>query len=121
MIIINAPMKIAQGEPFNYEFTVEGQDWTGYTGTALFKRAPKAVARYEEWTSTSQVEPILEVAVTAQVDGDVLLALTPAQTAIFPALPRVGYFKQAVCEFSLTNGSDVQKFQVRVLVAAELA
>ena len=119
MIIIDAPMKIAQGEPFNYEFTVEGQDWTGYTGTATFKRSVKAVAR-TDWTGVNPTEPLLEVTVDAQADGDVLLALTAAQTATLPALNRVGYFRQAVCEFNLTDGTDVQKFQCRVLVAAEI-
>jgi len=112
------PMKIAQGEPFGYDFTVSGQDWTGYTGTATFKRSLKAVPRSNYWL-TSEEEPIITVTVTANSAGLIQIGLTAAQTALFPALDRQGYFRQAVCEVSMTNGSDVQKFQSRVLVAAD--
>lgn len=100
------PMKIAQGEPFAYDFTVQGQDWTGWTGTATFKRSLKAVTGSK-------------VSVTADAAGLIQIGLTAAQTAEFPALDRQGYFKQAVCEVSMTNGTDVQKYQARVLVAAD--
>lgn len=113
------PMKIAQGEPFAYDFTVQGQDWTGYTGTATFKRAPQAVTRSNEWFDDT-VEPILSVAVTADAAGLIQIGLTAAQTATFPALPRLGFFRQAVCEVSMTNGADVQKFQARVMVGTKI-
>ena len=112
------PMRIAQGEPYGYDFTVQGQSWTGYTGTATFKRSLKAVTRSNYWL-TSEEEPIVTVAVTANSAGLIQIGLTAAQTALFPALDRQGYFRQAVCEVSMTNGTDVQKFQARVLVAAD--
>lgn len=110
------PMKIAQGEPFGYDFTVSGQNWTGYTGTATFKRTLKAVTGSN--LLTGEEEPIVTVSVTANAAGLVQIGLTAAQTALFPALDRQGYFRQAVCQVSLTNGTDVQRFQARVLVAA---
>lgn len=113
------PMKIAQGELFAYDFTVSGQDWTGWTGTAKFKRKPKAVTKGDPWF-TGEQEPILEVSVTADATGLVQIGLSAAQTAILPALPVLGYRKTAVGEVSLTNGTDVKKYQVRVLVAAQI-
>ena len=111
------PMKIAQGEPFAYDFTVEGQDWTGWTGTATFKRSVKAVTSGNSWTETES-EPIVEVDVTADAAGLIQIALTKAQTALFPALDRQGYFRQAMCQVTMVNGLDAQAFQARVLVAA---
>lgn len=111
------PMKIAQGEPFGYDFTVEGKNWTGYTGTATFKRSLKAVAGVNWWLTT-QEEPIVTVSVVADATGLVQIALTKTQTADFPTLDRQGYFRQAVCQVTMTSGADVQTFQARVLVAA---
>ena len=110
-------MKIAQGEPWGDDFTVEGQSWEGYTGTATFKRSVKAVTG-SNWWSDEQVEPIVAVDVVSDAAGLIQIALTPAQTALFPALDRQGYFRQAMCEVSMTDGTDVQKFQARVMVAA---
>ena len=112
-------MKIAQGEPFAYDFTVQGQDWTGWTGTATFKRSVKAVTSGNLLCETD-VEPIVAVDVTADAAGLIQIGLTATQTALFPALPRQGYFRQAVCEVSMTDGTDVQAFQARVLVAASM-
>lgn len=117
--IIPAPMKIGQGEPYAYDFTVEGQSWTGYTGTATFKRQMKAVTKGDPWFD-GQEEPFLVVSVTGNSAGLIQMGLTAAQTALFPALAVQGYRKTAVCEFSMTNGVDVQKFQTRVLVAASI-
>lgn len=111
------PMKIAQGEPYGYDFTVQGQDWTGYTGTATFKRSLKAVTG-SYWWVTAEQEPIVTVDVTADSTGLIQIGLTAAQTADFPALDRQGYFRQAVCQVTMTSGADVQTFQARVLVAA---
>jgi hypothetical protein len=119
MIIIPAPMKITQGEPFAYDFTVQGQDWTGWTGTAKFKRKPKAVTKGDPWF-TGEEEPILEVPVTADAAGLVQVGLTATQAATFPVLPVFGFRRQAVCEVSLTDGVDVKKYQVRVLTAAQI-
>lgn len=115
MVIQLPPMKIAQGEAWGYDFTVQGQDWTGWTGTATFKRTLKAVTG-SNWSGES--EPIVTVNVTADAAGLVQIGLTEAQTADFPALDRQGYFRKAVCEVSMTNGTDTQKYQARVLVAA---
>lgn len=111
------PMKIAQGEPYAYEFTVQGQDWTGWTGTATFKRSVKAVTS-GNWRSETDVEPIVEVDVTADAAGLIQIGLTKAQTALFPALNRQGYFRQAMCQVTMVNGLDAQSYQARVLVAA---
>lgn len=110
------PMKIAQGESYAYDFTVQGQSWTGYTGTATFKRTLKA-ATGVNWL-TDESEPILTVSVAADSTGLIQIGLSAAQTTTFPALDRQGYFKQAVCQVTMTNGVDVQIFQARVLVAA---
>lgn len=113
------PMKIAQGEPFAYDFTVQGQDWTGYNGTATFKRSVKAVTS-GNWWSDEQVEPIVMVTVDADAAGLIQIGLTPTQTALFPALNRQGYFRQAMCQVTMTDGADVQSFQSRVMVAASV-
>lgn len=110
--------KIAQGEPFSYDVTVTGQDWTGYTGTASYKTAMQARSRMTR--DGVEDEPFLSVAVEADAAGLIQYSLTAAQTATFPALPRIGYFRQAVCEISMTNGTDVQKFQAPVSVASRL-
>lgn len=114
-------MKIAQGEPFSYDVTVTGQDWTDYTGTATFKAAPKSTIRRAADGSTAQ-EPILSVDVTADAAGLIQIGLSATQTATFPALPRLGFFRQAVCEIAMTNAStgDVQRFQAPVSVAAQI-
>mgnify|MGYP003402772226 CR=1 FL=1 len=112
------PMKIAQGEPWGYDFTVEGQSWEGYTGTATFKRSVKAITG-SNWYDDA-VEPIVTVDVVSDAAGLIQIALTPAQTALFPALDRQGYFRQAMCEVNMTDGADVQKFQARVMVAASV-
>lgn len=116
--IISAPVRVYQGEPGSYDFTVTGQNWTGWTGTAKFKRAPKAVTRSDYYAS--DVEPILEVPVTADAAGLIQVGWTAAQADLFPALPRLGLFRRGVCEVSMTNGTDVQKFQARVMVAASI-
>jgi hypothetical protein len=114
-------MKIAQGETFGYDVTVVGQNWTGYTGTATFKRAPQAPAR-RYWWWDQQNEPIVTVTATGDAAGLIQFGMTAAQTALLPALPRLGYFRQAVCEIAMTNAStgDVQRFQARVSVAGQI-
>lgn len=115
------PMKISQGEPFAYDVTVTGQDWTGYTGTATFKTTPKATwRRGTEWPYTDTQEPFLTVTATGDAAGLVQFGLTATETMTFPALPRLGFFRQAVCEISMTDGTDVQKFQATVSVAAAI-
>ncbi len=110
--------KIAQGEPFASDITVTGQDWTGYTGTASYKTAMQATGRMAR--EGEEQEPFLRVPVTADSAGLIQYSLTAAQTATFPALPRIGYFRQAVCEIVMTNGADVQRFQAPVSVASRL-
>lgn len=115
------PMRISQGSSFPYDVTVTGQDWTGWTGTATFKTKPKAMYRRAyEWPLGDTQEPILTVAVTADATGLIQMGLTAAQTALLPALPVLGYRKTCVCEISMTDGTDVQKFQANVSVSASL-
>jgi len=113
-------MKIAQGEPFSYEMTVVSQVWTGWTGTASFKIAPKSLYRVDTSSGLISSDPFLTVSVSADALGVVQFSLTSTETATFPALPVLGYRRQAVCEISMTNGTDVQKFQAAVLVAAQI-
>ena len=115
------PMKIAQGEPFAYAATVVGQDWTGYTGTATFKTAPKAQwTRGNEWPFDSKQEPFLTVTATGNAGGVMQFALTAEQTGEFPALPRLGFYRQAVCQIEMTDGTDVQMFQATVSTGAQI-
>lgn len=107
-MIIDAPMTITQGEPFAYDFTVTGQDWTGWTGTATFKKVPKADETFLTLTATGDPAGLVQIGVTAE-DAD-----------LFPALPRLGFNRTAVCEISMTDGTDVKKYQVRVFVAAKV-
>ena len=116
--IISAPVSVYQGEPGSYDFTVTGQDWTGWTGTAKFKRAVGAVTRNSDYSS--DVDPILEVTVDADAAGLIQVGWTAAQADLFPALPRLGRFRQAVCEVSMTDGTDVKKYQARVMVGAKI-
>lgn len=116
--IISAPVRVYQGEPGSYDFTVTGQDWTGWTGTAKFKRTPQAVTRSNGYDS--EVEPILEVAVDADAAGLIQVGWTAAQADLFPALPRLGLFRRAVCEVSMTDGTDTKKYQARVMVGAKI-
>jgi len=112
------PIRLSQGEAFTYAATVVGQDWTGYTGTATFKARPKAQWRIVDGIAVQ--EPIVAVPVTGNALGVLTFTLTPAQTATFPALERIGYFHRAVCEISMSNGSDVRKYQARVSVAGSI-
>ncbi len=120
MTIYLPAMKVAQGEPFAYDFTVTGQSWTGYTGTATFKTAPQARSwrRVNSTYSETALEPIVSVTATGDSSGVVQFSLTGTQTALFPAQAKLGYRRQAVCEISMTNGADTQKFQCRVSVAS---
>ena len=110
-------MKIAQGEPWGYDFTVEGRIGPATPARPRSKRSLKAVTGYRWWID-NQSEPIVTVSVVADASGLIQIALTAAQTADFPALDRRGYFRQAVCQVTMTSGADVQRFQARVLVAA---
>lgn len=115
------PMKISQGEPFAYDVTVSGQDWTGYTGTVRFKAAPKAQwLRNNNWPFAEMQEPFLTVTATGDAAGLVQFGLTSAETATFPSLPRLGFYRQAVCEIEMTDGTDVQLFQATVSVATRI-
>ncbi len=103
-----SPIRIAIGEPFAFSFTVTGQDWTGYTGSVLFKRRP------------ADEDALLEVAATGASNGVVTFALTAADTLNLPALDRRGFYAQGVYQVRLTNGSDVQTYQHDFGTAAAL-
>ena len=116
MIIISAPMRITRGEPFNWTATVVGQDWTGYTGTVTFRRNVRRRMTVPEFYP-DEADPILVKTVAGTALGVLSFSLTAADTDLFPALERMGWFAQGKAEISMTNGTDVQKFQVRVSVA----
>lgn len=103
MILLPA-IKITQGEAFSSTFTVTGQDWTGYTGEAVYKKAP-------------QGDEILTSTATGDSSGVVTFELTADETALFPAFEVIGYRKVGVYQIRLT-GSDVQTFQGDLLVAS---
>ena len=98
-------IKITQGEPFSSTFTLTGQDWTGYTGAVLYKKAP-------------QGEEILETDATGTALGVVSFDLTAAETDAFPAFPVIGFRKVGVYQVRMTSGSDVQTFQGDLHVAS---
>ncbi len=118
MTVFLPPMKVSQGESFAYEATVTGQNWTGFTGTATFKSRPKALYRIQDGETVE--EPIVTATVTGDASGVLTFNLTATETALFPALPRVGYFHRAVCEVSMADGADVLKYQARVSVAGQI-
>lgn len=117
MIIISAPMRITRGEGFSWTAIVIGQNWTGYTGTVTFRRNRLRRLLPEYAFLNTETDPILVVPVTGNASGTLSFNLTASQTDLFPALDRMGWFAQAKAEISMTNGTDVQKFQTRVSVA----
>ncbi len=98
-------IKITQGEPFSSSFTVTGQDWTGYTGAVVYKKAP-------------QGEEILATDATGDALGEVSFDLTAAETALFPAFEVIGYRKVGVYQVRMTGGADVQTYQGDLHVAS---
>lgn len=114
------PIKITRGEPFAYAATVVGQDWTGWTGTVIFRRN-RQIYRVHYEILGNEVDPILTETVTGDAAGEVQFSLTATQTLLFPALQRIGFFAQGKFEISMTNGADVQKFQGRFSTAETLA
>jgi hypothetical protein len=118
MNIISAPMRITRGEPFSWTATVVGQDWTGYTGTVTFRRnGVRKMLTPDYGFMSTETDPILTETVTGDAAGVLSFSLTAAQTDLFPALNRIGWFAQAKAEISMTDGSDVQKYQLRVSTA----
>lgn len=116
MIIISAPMRISRGEPYAWTATVVGQDWTGYTGLVTFRRNNRLPRATDDvWDEASDV--ILTETVTGDAVGVLSFSLTAAETLLFPALERMGWFAQGKAEINMTNGTDVQKFQIRVSTA----
>ena len=122
MNIIDAPMRITRGEGFSWSATVTGQDWTGYTGTVTF-RSNRPVRRMltPDYGFTAEADPILTATVTGSALGVLSFSLTAAETDLFPALDRMGWFAQAKAEISMTDGTDVAKYQTRVSTAQAFA
>ena len=122
MNIIDAPMRITRGEPFSWSATVTGQDWTGYTGTVTF-RSNRPVRRMltPDYGFTAEADPIYTATVTGSALGVLSFSLTAAETDLFPALDRMGWFAQAKAEISMTDGTDVAKYQTRVSTAQAFA
>lgn len=115
------PAKITQGEPFAYSATLQGQSWTGYTGSVIFKRNYPVLRKYSDYGLTLEGnDPFLTVTVTGNSGGLMQFSLTIAQTLLFPALPRPRFFATARGQITMTNGSDAQKFQLPISVAGTL-
>lgn len=115
------PMKIAQGEAFAYSRIIPGRNFTGYTGAVTFKSSPKANWRTAtDWPFSEVQEPFLTATVAGDAAGVLTFNLTAAQTGTFPSLDRLGYFKQAVAEITMTNGADVQIYQATVSVSGRI-
>ena len=100
-------IKVTQGEPFASSFTLQGQDWTGYTGTVAYKTMP-------------QGELILETTCSGDALGEVTFNLTAAQTALFPAYPKLRFMKVGVYEVRMTNGTNAFTFQKDLMVAGRI-
>lgn len=121
-MILLPPIKIARGEPFAYEATVQGQNWTGYVGSVVFRRNWLVLRRHADFVTMNETaDPFLTIPATGTSAGLMQFSLTAAQALLFPALPRVGYFSTARFEISMASGADVQKFQGRASVAETLA
>jgi hypothetical protein len=114
------PMKISRGEPFAYDVTVTGQDWTGYTGTATFKSRFKSAGSATGAAFDGSGDYIIQVTATGDAAGLIQFDLTASETALLRALPRLGPMYTTICEISMTDGTDVQKFQATVSVAASI-
>ncbi len=99
-------IKVSQGEQFASSFTLQGQDWTGYTGAVTYKTMP-------------QGELILETTCSGDALGEVTFSLTAAQTTEFPAQPRLRALKVGVYQVRMT-GADVFTFQGDLLVAGAI-
>ncbi|MCV5968547.1 hypothetical protein, partial [Lactococcus petauri] len=65
----------------------------------------------------SESDPILTETVTGTALGVIAFDLTATQTDLFPALDRMGWFANARAEISMTDGTDVKKYQFRVSTA----
>jgi len=101
-------IKVAQGEPFDGEFTLTGQDWTGYSGTGTIKR------------KMGDEGPLVSFTPTGDDAGSVSYSLTKTQTAELPANDRPGFFAMAVGQVVMTNGTTVFTFQFPVVVAGTI-
>jgi hypothetical protein len=122
MNIIDAPMRITRGEPFSWTATVVGQDFSTYTGTITFRSNRKRRMLTPDYGFTTiDQDPILTEAVTGDAVGVLSFSLTAAQTDLFPTLDRIGWYANAKAEISMTDGSDVQKYQIRVSTAESFA
>lgn len=118
MNIISAPARITRGEPFAWSATVVGQDWTGWTGTVTFRRTrARRMLTPDYGFLASESDPILTETVTGTALGVIAFDLTATQTDLFPALDRMGWFANARAEISMTDGTDVKKYQFRVSTA----
>ena len=118
MNILNTPARITRGEPYAWSTTVVGQDWTGWTGTVTFRRnAVRRMLTPDYGFLDTETDPILQATVTGDAAGVLSFSLTAAQTDLFPALDRIGWFARARAEVSMTDGADVRKYQFRVSVA----
>ena len=94
-------IRITQGRAFDYEATVQGQDWTGITGVATFKEVPGG-------------DVLLTETVTGDALGVLSFSLSAVDTAELPAQGTLGY--RATCIFQIVM-SDGQLFQGNVGVA----
>jgi hypothetical protein len=114
-------MQVTQGSPIDDEFTLRGQDLTGWTGEVRFLRRYTSVRRGYDFTGEG-VDPIATVTPSLTVTGgNTVVATTVADTAGFPVLERVGFFVTARAEYRLTGPSgEVQLFQRPVAVAGRL-
>lgn len=107
MTVFLPPFDVTQGEPAAFQFTVQGRDWTGYTGAVIIK------------ASRRDRDALLTLEPTLGADGSVTVALTAEQTALLPALPRAGRFVKAVMQVRVT-GATTETFQGNLSVSAQL-
>ncbi len=100
-------IKVTQGEAFSSSFTLQGQDWTGFTGAVTYKQAPQGTE-------------ILETTCSGDALGEVTFSLTAAETAEFPAQAKVGFRKVGLYQVRMTNGADTFTFQGDLMLAGAI-
>lgn len=113
-------VQITQDAPFSDEFTLRGQVLTGWTGEAKFKRRyPLNGLRDYYWQIEEPGQVFLTLPVTVTVDGgNTVVSLDIADTGMFPAIDRKGFFVTAACEVRLVGPDGSQQvFQRTVAVA----
>ncbi len=101
------PFQATQGQAAEYQFQWTGNDLTGHIGVVTLKKSPGGV---EIGTGSC----------TLDASGNVEFAFTAAETALFPAREKVGFFVVGVFQVAITGPTSNETFQGPLKVAVEL-